>query len=66
MLSVAIGVFQLLPIPVLDGGHLAFMACEAISGRPIRSRTLRWAFGIGLVLMLALVGFTLVNDLTCP
>lgn len=66
VLSVAIGVFQLLPIPVLDGGHLAFMACEAISGRPIRSRTLRWAFGIGLVLMLALVGFTLVNDLTCP
>ena len=66
VLSVAIGVFQLLPIPVLDGGHLAFMACEAISGRPIRSQILRWAFGIGLILMLALVGFTLVNDLTCP
>lgn len=66
VLSVAIGVFQLLPIPVLDGGHLAFMACEAISGRPIRSRILRWSFGIGLILMLALLGFTLVNDLTCP
>ena len=66
VLSVAIGVFQLLPIPVLDGGHLVFMACEAISGRPIRSQILRWAFGIGLIFMLALVGFTLVNDLTCP
>ena len=66
VLSVAIGVFQLLPIPVLDGGHLVFMAYEAISGRPVRSQVLRWAFGIGLILMLALVGFTLVNDLTCP
>ena len=66
VLSVAIGVFQLLPIPVLDGGHLVFMAYEAVSGRPIRSQVLRWAFGIGLIFMLALVGFTLVNDLTCP
>ena len=63
--SVAIGVLQLLPIPVLDGGHLVFMAYEAVARRPLRSETIRWALGIGLVLLLALFAFTIVNDLTC-
>lgn len=63
--SVAIGVLQLLPIPVFDGGHLAFMAYEAATGRPLRNETIRWALGIGLVLILALFVFTIVNDLSC-
>lgn len=63
--SVAIGVLQLLPIPVLDGGHLVFMAYEAAAGRPLRSETIRWALGIGLALLLALFAFTIVNDLAC-
>ncbi|MEL7345624.1 MAG: site-2 protease family protein [Pseudomonadota bacterium] len=66
LLSVAIGFLNLMPIPVLDGGHLVFHAWEAITGRPPSDGALRILMGVGLTLMIALMVFALSNDLLCP
>ena len=66
VLSTAVGLLNLFPIPVLDGGHLVFHAYEAISGRPPSDRALRLAMTAGLTLMLTLMAFALTNDLFCP
>ena len=66
VLSAAVGLLNLFPIPVLDGGHLMFHAYEAISGRPPSDRALRVAMTVGLTLMLSLMAFALANDLLCP
>ncbi|SDE26583.1 regulator of sigma E protease [Paracoccus isoporae] len=65
VLSVAIGFLNLLPIPVLDGGHLAFYAWEALTGRPPSERALRLLTSLGLALVLGLMFFGLSNDLRC-
>ena len=62
-LSINLGFINLLPVPVLDGGHLLFYAIEGIRRRPVSPRTQDWAFRGGLALILALVIFTTVNDL---
>ncbi|MBX9910725.1 MAG: RIP metalloprotease RseP [Beijerinckiaceae bacterium] len=63
ILSVSIGLMNLLPVPMLDGGHLMFYAIEALRGRPLsdRAQELGFRFGLGLVLMLML--FVTWNDL---
>lgn len=66
VLSTAVGLLNLFPIPVLDGGHLVFHAYEAIAGRPPSDKALRILMGIGLTLMLSLMVFALTNDLFCP
>lgn len=66
ILSAAIGFLNLLPIPVLDGGHLAFYAWEALTGRPPPDTARRWLTMIGLVLVIALMIFGLTNDISCP
>lgn len=66
LLSTAVGLLNLFPIPILDGGHLVFHAYEAISGRPPSDRALRVLMGTGLVLLLSLMVFALTNDLFCP
>ncbi|WP_068116897.1 RIP metalloprotease RseP [Tropicimonas marinistellae] len=66
VLSTAVGLLNLFPIPVLDGGHLVFHAFEAIAGRPPSDRALRILMGMGLALMLSLMAFALTNDLFCP
>ncbi|MEM9523784.1 MAG: RIP metalloprotease RseP [Pseudomonadota bacterium] len=66
VLSTAIGLLNLLPIPVLDGGHLVFHAYEAVSGRPPSDRILRVFLTVGLALILLLMLFALANDLFCP
>jgi regulator of sigma E protease len=66
VLSTAVGFLNLLPIPVLDGGHLVFHAYEALSGRPPSDRVLRVMMGMGLGLMGLLMVFALTNDLLCP
>ena len=66
VLSTAVGLLNLFPIPVLDGGHLVFHAYEAIRGRPPSDRSLRVMMGIGLGLMGLLMVFALTNDLFCP
>ena len=66
ILSTAIGFLNLLPIPGLDGGHLSFYAYEAVSGRPPNKRIVAGATMIGILVLLALLAFSVVNDLTCP
>jgi regulator of sigma E protease len=62
-LSINLGFINLLPVPLLDGGHLFFYAAEAVRRRPISARALDWAFRAGLALILALLAFTTINDL---
>jgi len=66
MLSTAVGLMNLFPVPILDGGHLVFHAYEAVSGRPPSDRALRVLMGSGLAMLLALMVFALTNDLFCP
>jgi regulator of sigma E protease len=62
MLSVSIGLINLLPVPMLDGGHLMFYALEALRGRPLSERAQEFGFRIGLALVLLLMGFATFND----
>ncbi|WP_180903520.1 RIP metalloprotease RseP [Martelella soudanensis] len=62
ILSVSVGLFNLLPVPMLDGGHLMFYAIEAVRGRPLSQRVQEFAFRIGLFLVLALMVFATWND----
>lgn len=63
LLSINLGLINLFPVPMLDGGHLAFYAFEAVRGRPLGPRTQEWGFRIGLALVLALFVFATRNDL---
>ncbi len=58
LLSVSVGLINLFPVPMLDGGHLVFYALEAVRGKPIGPRAQEWSFRIGLsfVMMLMVVG----------
>ncbi|NKX45999.1 RIP metalloprotease RseP [Roseicyclus persicicus] len=66
ILSTAVGLLNLFPIPVLDGGHLMFHAYEAVTGRPPSDRAMRLFMTIGLTLLLSLMLFALTNDIFCP
>jgi len=65
LLSAAVGLLNLFPIPMLDGGHLAFFGWEAVAGKPPSDRVMRILMSIGLVLVLSLMVFGLTNDLFC-
>ncbi len=65
-LSTAVGLLNLFPIPVLDGGHLVFYAYEAVTGKPPSDKALRFLMTIGLALILSLMVFALGTDLLCP
>lgn len=62
LISINLGFINLLPIPVLDGGHLAFYAAEAVRRKPVSPRGQEWAFRTGLALVLGLMVFVTVND----
>ncbi|HXG99375.1 MAG TPA: RIP metalloprotease RseP [Sphingomicrobium sp.] len=64
LFSINLGFINLLPIPMLDGGHLLFYMAEAARRRPLSLRAQEWAFRGGLALLLALMLFATVNDLT--
>ena len=66
VLSTAVGLLNLFPIPVLDGGHLCFHAYEAVTGRPPSDRALRILMSIGLFVVLSVMVLGLTNDLFCP
>lgn len=66
VLSTAVGLLNLFPIPVLDGGHLVFYGYEAVAGRPPSDGALRILMTVGLTLILSLMVFALSNDLFCP
>jgi regulator of sigma E protease len=63
ILSVSIGLANLFPIPLLDGGHLLYYGCEAVLGRPLGERAQDVGFRLGLVLVLGLMLLTTWNDL---
>ncbi|MBS0481739.1 MAG: RIP metalloprotease RseP [Proteobacteria bacterium] len=62
-ISINLAFINLLPIPVLDGGHLAMYAAEAVRRKPLGARSQEWAFRAGLAFVLALVLFVTFNDL---
>ncbi|WP_422050220.1 RIP metalloprotease RseP [Shimia sp.] len=66
VLSTAIGLLNLFPIPMLDGGHLVFYAYEAVAGRPPADGVLRVLMMGGLMIVLGMMLFGLTNDLFCP
>ena len=63
MLSVNLGLINLFPIPMLDGGHLAFYLIESLLGRPLGAKAQEYGFRFGLILVLMLVVFVTWNDL---
>ncbi|MDA9647364.1 RIP metalloprotease RseP [Candidatus Pelagibacter sp.] len=62
-ISISLGLINLFPIPMLDGGHLMFFAFEKILGRPLTQKTQEGFFRIGMFLLLSLMFFTTFNDL---
>ncbi|MGY8961337.1 MAG: site-2 protease family protein, partial [Alphaproteobacteria bacterium] len=63
LLSINLGLINLFPIPVLDGGHLVFYLAEAIRGRPLSERIQEWASMVGLSLVIGLMIFVTWNDI---
>ncbi|HEX5844607.1 MAG TPA: sigma E protease regulator RseP [Pseudomonas sp.] len=63
-LSISLGVLNLLPIPVLDGGHLLFYLVEWVRGRPLSERVQGWGMQIGISLVIGVMLLALVNDLS--
>jgi regulator of sigma E protease len=63
ILSISLGLINLFPIPILDGGHLLFYAIEAVRGRPLGERAQEYGFRIGLALVLSLMVFATWNDI---
>ena len=64
LLSISIGLINLLPVPILDGGHLLFYAFEAVLGRPLSPAIQEASFKVGLFLILSLMVFATWNDIS--
>jgi regulator of sigma E protease len=63
LISINLGLINLFPIPMLDGGHLVFYAIEAIKGKPVPERVQEYAFRVGFVILIGLMLFTNINDI---
>ncbi len=63
LISISLGVLNLLPIPLLDGGHLMYYAIEVIKGRPVSERAMELGQRVGLALLLVMMAFAFYNDL---
>ena len=63
LLSVSIGLMNLLPVPLLDGGHLLYYAVEFVRGRPLSDKVQEVGFRIGLAMVGALMLFATANDI---
>jgi regulator of sigma E protease len=64
LVSVSLGVLNLLPIPLLDGGHLMYYIAEVIKGRPVSERALEIGQHVGIALLFTLMAFAIYNDIT--
>ncbi|MEH8021827.1 sigma E protease regulator RseP [Rheinheimera metallidurans] len=64
LISVNLGVINLLPLPVLDGGHLMYMLLELIRGKPVSEKTQEIGFRFGALILLMLMGIALFNDIS--
>ena len=63
MLSANLGLVNLLPVPLLDGGHLMYYAVETATGKPLADRVQEYGFRLGFILLASLMAFTLFNDI---
>ena len=63
LISISLGVLNLLPVPVLDGGHLMYYVAEIIRGRPVSDRALEIGQRIGMVVLFSLMAFAIYNDI---
>ena len=63
LLSINLAILNVLPIPVLDGGHLVFLAIEAVKGSPVSAKARGWAQQVGLLMLLTLIIFVTYNDI---
>jgi regulator of sigma E protease len=64
MLSLELGIINLLPVPLLDGGHLLFFSIEAVRGKPLQLRHREIAMQVGLFLLVVLMAFAILNDIS--
>ena len=62
ILSISLGILNLLPVPVLDGGHLVYFLIEAIKGTPVSDTVMYWGQQIGFGIIAVLIGLALYND----
>ena len=63
LISINFGFINLLPIPMLDGGHLFFYRIEAVRRRPVSQQVMEWAYRSGMALLLSLMLLVTINDL---
>jgi len=63
LISISLGVLNLLPIPLLDGGHLMYYMVEIFKGRPISDRAIEIGQHVGMALLFTLMAFALYNDI---
>src|SRR6185437_9274844 len=64
MLSLELGIINLLPVPLLDGGHLLFFVIEGVRGKPLQLRHREIAMQVGLFLLVVLMAFVILNDIS--
>jgi regulator of sigma E protease len=64
IISISLGVFNLIPIPILDGGHIVFAVAESLRGKPLSQGVQQTALKVGLSLILVLMVFALYNDIS--
>jgi len=64
LLSINLGLINLLPVPILDGGQLVLIAAEKIKGSPLSEGFVEFAYRIGLLLVIGLMAFAVFNDIT--
>jgi regulator of sigma E protease len=64
LISISLGVLNLLPIPLLDGGHLMYYAIEIVKGGPVSERAMELGQRVGLAVLLVLMTVALYNDIT--
>ena len=63
-MSISLGALNLLPVPVLDGGHLLFYGVEALTGRTVPERVQMFGYQLGLIFVVSLMVFALYNDVS--
>ncbi|MFS8609649.1 MAG: site-2 protease family protein, partial [Gammaproteobacteria bacterium] len=64
IVSISLGILNLLPVPILDGGQIVFQLAEWIKGSPLSERALAFGQQLGILLMILLMGFVFYNDLS--
>ena len=64
VISISLGVLNLLPIPVLDGGHLMYYVVEMVKGSPLSARAMEVGQQVGMALLFALMAFAIYNDIS--